>query len=313
MWWWLLLACVRPPTSPAGGAVPDACLPVASRVDPERVGADIAALAASPRRSDARRAETRAALRVALEAAGFTVTERPFTIAGVSGTNVVATGRADGAVLVGAHYDSVETTPGADDNASGVAVALEVARALGPDAPVTYVFFDAEEPFGPPVGADGRNYAYGSQAFVDAGTGARLVFVVESVGYACDACQRVPAPLPRALVDADGRAVYLVGNDAAAAPLADAAAAFAAASPGFRAIPYVIAGDGRDLPASRFSDHAPFWDAGVPAVMITDTALLRNPHYHEPSDTPATLDRAFLAAVTRGTAVAVAAAAGVCR
>ena len=65
-------------------------------------------------------------------------------------------------------------------------------------------------------------------------------------------------------------------------------------------------GNGEDLPVVRLSDHAPFWDAGYPAVMITDTAFLRNPHYHQRTDTLETLDLPFLRNVAAATAVAAA-------
>jgi hypothetical protein len=81
---------------------------------------------------------------------------------------------------------------------------------------------------------------------------------------------------------------------------------------GRRALPFVVPGRGTVLPQSRFSDHAPFWDAGIAAVMVTDTALLRNTQYHEAGDTPDRLDRTLLEEVARGTVVAVAQAAGMC-
>lgn len=62
----------------------------------------------------------------------------------------------------------------------------------------------------------------------------------------------------------------------------------------------VVPGDGTLLPVTRLSDHASFWDRGLPALMITDTSFFRNPHYHKATDTPATLDYAFLAQVTAG-------------
>ncbi len=69
-------------------------------------------------------------------------------------------------------------------------------------------------------------------------------------------------------------------------------------------------GNGEDLPVVRLSDHAPFWDAGYPAVMITDTAFLRNPHYHLRTDTLDTLDLHFLRQVAAATSVAAASLAG---
>jgi aminopeptidase YwaD len=72
----------------------------------------------------------------------------------------------------------------------------------------------------------------------------------------------------------------------------------------------MVPGDGEALPDTRRSDHAAFWDAGFPAVMLTDTANFRNPHYHRPSDTIETLDLDFMAAVADGVTAAVLLMAG---
>src|ERR1700686_3889381 len=66
-----------------------------------------------------------------------------------------------------------------------------------------------------------------------------------------------------------------------------------------------VPGDGMLVPATRLSDHASFWDRGLPALMVTDTSFFRNPHYNQPSDAPATLDYPFLAMVTAGVCAAV--------
>lgn len=302
--WLLWVGCswVFPSLVTPGAAVDCAAV---TRVDPARPIADVTTLAASPRRSDARRAEVRAWVAAELRGAGLSPREAPFSIAGVSGTNVVA---GEGRILVGAHYDSVGDTPGADDNASGLAVMLEVARVLGPVA--TFVAFDAEEPFEAAVGADGRNYAFGSQAFVDATPGAwDLAIIVESVGYSCDDCQRLPAGVP-ASFPRDSRGVYAIV--AGSRDWSGDLATFAKASSAHPVAAVTIPGTGRSLPQSRFSDHAAFWDAGVPAMMVTDTALLRNPNYHEPTDTPETLDAALLADVARGVVAIVGAVTGKC-
>ena len=304
------------PTPIEARAAPAACAARADSVDEARTFAAIKALAKTPRRTDAQRDRARAFLTDALKRAGRTVEARPFTVAGVSGINLVAPGAADATVLVGAHYDSVGSSPGADDNASGVAVALEVARVLGPDAPVDIVLFDAEEPpsvaSARPVGTDGRNYAYGSQAFVDAGVRYEVAIIVESVGYRCSGCQQLPSGLPAGFVEADGEAVYwVVGGSAERWPTL--LGAFIEAAAPTAALAVDIPNRGAQIRESRFSDHAPFWDAGIDAVMITDTALLRNPHYHRRGDTPEILDPAFVAATARGTVAAAAAAAGACR
>lgn len=297
-----LLAC-ETPTEQA--PVDPSCVALADRVDGARVFAAIEHLAAAERRSP----EERAAVRSWLTShVGLPTEERPFQIAGIEGVNLVVPGGRK--VLVGAHYDAVAGTPGADDNASGVAVALEVARVLG--AGPTYVFFDAEEPFPGVVGRDSRNYAFGSQAFVDADADWGLAVVVESVGFGCDDCQQLPPGVPPGAAPRDGRAIYIVGSSDTASGHAGVLAAYSAGMRGRRALPFVVPGRGTVLPQSRFSDHAPFWDAGIAAVMVTDTALLRNTQYHEAGDTPDRLDRTLLEEVARGTVVAVAQAAGMC-
>jgi hypothetical protein len=284
----------------------------ADGIDEAMLASDVEWLARSPRRTEARREEVRTWLTERLTALGFTVEAQRFTISQVTGTNLVATGSAGGDVWVGAHYDSVGDTPGADDNATGVAGTLELARVLGPAAPVRYVFFDAEEPFPAAVGAEHRNFAFGSQAFVDRAPAARVAFVLESIGITCDDCQQLPPGVPRGLFQVDGRAVYWVVDDPSPAPWADWIATAAAATPDRGVHGVGIPDRGASLGQARFSDHAPFWDAGVPAVMVTDTALLRNANYHQRGDTADHIDPAFVGDTVRGVAAAVRAAAGLC-
>ncbi len=314
-WGWTALSgCLfSVPARLDDGAPTPGCAP--EGVSAERLLADVATLAREPRRSLERRAEVRAWLAERWTALGYTVEERPFTIAGVRGTNVVASGPAGGTVWVGAHYDSVASTPGADDDASGVAAVLELARVLGPEVPVRYVLFDAEEPHDASVGREGRNYAFGSQAFVDAlGPGeASAAFVLESIGRACETCQQLPPGVPSSLVKVDGTAVYWVVDEPSAAPWADLVATARAAVPTRPAHAVGFADRGDDLPQSRFSDHAPFWDAGIPAVMVTDTAMLRNADYHRPGDTADRIDGAYLADATTGVGAAVRELTGRCR
>ncbi len=293
------------------GAVPDSCARFADGIDQGRLVSDVAALAAAPRASEARREETRAYILRALAEAGTPGEEAPFTISGLDGANVIA---GSGVVLVGAHFDSVADAPGADDNASGVAVTLAVARALGPR--VRYAFFDLEEPRRAMVGSDGRNYAFGSQAYVDSleNREVRVALIVESVGFTCESCQKLPPGLPAGAAPQDGRGVYLVGNLDGAPAWSAVQAAFKLVLRGpYAAYPFVVAGNGKSLPQSRFSDNAPFWDARIDALMITDTANLRNPNYHKDTDVPASIDGAYLAGVARGTVVAAGALAGLCR
>ena len=303
---WVLPTLVEP-------GQPVDCAGLVGQVDPARPIADVELLASAPRRSDERRAEVREWLRARLEGLGYTVELAPFELVGVTGVNVVAHGPDRGRTLVGAHYDSVGITPGADDNASGVAAALEVARVLGPAAPVTFVFFDAEEPHDAAVPGDGRNFAFGSQAFVDADPHANdLAVILESVGYTCDepGCQHVPGGVPDSF-PRDGHALYWAVNHSQRDWSADLAT-WRAASAGHDAIAVSIPDQGAGIRQSRFSDHTPFWDVDVDAILVTDTALLRNPAYHRPGDRPDKLDPALLADAARGTVALVGATTGRC-
>jgi aminopeptidase YwaD len=197
-------------------------------------------------------------------------------------------------VLVGAHYDAVPGCPGADDNGSALAVLLELARAFG-DAParrpIRLIAFDLEE----------RDRA-GSRAYAEEvrsrGEPLLLMISLEMLGYRdCRAgSQRYPAGL-RYMYPDRGDFIGLMGNLRALPQLWCLARQVRKAVPcEFLAVPF----RGRMLPDTRRSDHASFWDLGYPAVMVTDTANMRNPHYHQPSDRIETLDLEFLAAVCRG-------------
>lgn len=216
--------------------------------------------------------------------------------------NIVATrGTLAGeVVLVGAHYDSVPGCPGADDNASAVAAMLGCASALA-RKDVVFVAFNREE-----------DALLGSRDFVDvfmatAPFKVRCAHILEMVGYATNApgSQRVPPGLPIKLRDAGDFLGLLANHDSAAAMRAvvQCAAAYAPGLPvtGLTVVP----GAERALPVLARSDHAPFWRAGIPAVMWTDTAEFRNPNYHRASDCAETLDYGFLLKVTRLLAAAV--------
>ncbi|APR84912.1 Aminopeptidase Y [Minicystis rosea] len=212
--------------------------------------------------------------------------------------NVVATppdaaGRS--LTLVCAHYDSVPGTPGADDNASGVAGLLAAARALaGRGAAVGFVAFNGEE--------DGM---IGSADFVTAlrEQGAhtvRAAHVLEMIGFTAHrrGSQRSPINVPLSLPDV-GDFIGLLGNAASNALVDTAVRVASRAVPDLRVIGLkTYFGIDRFLPVLHRSDHAPFWQAGIPAVLWTDTAEFRNPHYHASTDLPATLDYAFMRRVT---------------
>ena len=208
-------------------------------------------------------------------------------------------------ILIGAHYDSVAGTVGADDNASAVAVQLETARQVmalksskNLDLSVVFVSFALEEP--PAYGTrfmGSRVYAKqarGRQERIDG------MICLEMVGYSCSesGCQSYPFPLMFFGYPKKGNFIGIVGNF-------DSSGFARSILNGFQknqdlpAIKLTVPFNGWIMPAVRLSDHASFWDEGFKAVMITDSAFYRNPHYHLSTDTMDTLDYRFMAGVVK--------------
>jgi Zn-dependent M28 family amino/carboxypeptidase len=198
-------------------------------------------------------------------------------------------------VLVGAHYDAVPGSPGADDNATGVAVLLELARAFyqAPTRhPVRLVAFDFEETSYSLAGS--TYYATSLQQ-----EPLRLMLALEMLGY----CDRTPGsqqypPGLKYFFPSQGNFIGLIGNLKTIPDLIHLSHHLRRAGVPCRWLP--AGRRGMILPDTRRSDHAAFWDRGDRALMVTDTANLRNPHYHKPSDRLETLDLDFLTGVCRG-------------
>jgi aminopeptidase YwaD len=199
-------------------------------------------------------------------------------------------------ILVGAHYDAVPGSPGADDNATGVAVLLELARAWAANPgrhPLRLVAFDLEE-FG----------LLGSRAYAtelrQAKQPLRLMLSLEMLGYSSSKpnSQRYPVGLER-FYPTQGNFLGLIGNWPTILEMRHLKrAVIDHGQIGCEWLPVVL--NGQSIPDTRRSDHAPFWDAGYRAILVTDTANLRNPHYHQPSDRLETLDLDFLTRVAVG-------------
>lgn len=198
-------------------------------------------------------------------------------------------------ILIGAHFDAAPATPGADDNASGIAVLLELARHFAANpapSPLWLVAFDLEERGMVGSGAYAQFLQRQRQSL-------RLMLSLEMLGYRDPApgSQDYPAGLEK-LYPNRGDYIGLIGNWPTWGDLLKLQRDFQKVG-----IPccWLLAGQrGLILPATRLSDHSPFWDAGYAAVMVTDTAFLRNPHYHKLSDTLETLDPDFLTGVCQG-------------
>lgn len=259
----------------------------------------------------------RAAAYVAAQFAGFqwTTTRQSFRALGKSYNNILAVKAPAGRpakerqapLLIGAHYDTVMASPGADDNASALAVLLEVAdqlRYTGVTRPVWLAAFCLEE-----------QGLLGSRAFAlhlkQAGQPLYGAIVLECVGYVSHEAgsQGTPPGVPIA-VPTVGNFLGIIGNEASRDLIAAVERSARSAAPAMPTLALAVPGRGEALPDVRRSDHAAFWDEGYPAVMLTDTANFRNPHYHLPSDTLDTLDLGFIEAVSRTVAASVVELAG---
>ena len=202
--------------------------------------------------------------------------------------------------LVLAHYDTVEGTPGADDNASAVAVLLEAARLAAPQGLKTVAFaaVTLEEP---PFFDTPRQGSWLLAKRLQAGAAPlERVLVLEMVGcyHAEPGTQEYPFPVNLLGYPNRGDFVGLIANRSSRELLEPLAAAVRAT--GLPVQTLWVPGKGRLIPPVRFSDHAVFWDLGYPALMITDTAFYRNPRYHGPDDTPDTLDYPSMARLALG-------------
>ena len=294
------VASVRVDANVNSPAVPHAAY---STITPDDIGAHIAAMQ-GPRSgtgSETQRAklnEVAGYIRNLLTGYGLNVSEDPVTFAGQTFPNIVGSLRGttcpEKTFIVGTHYDGVSAGPAADDDASGVAAMLEIARMLSAQplqASVDFAAFSFEE-----AGMVGST----QMAEVARSTGRDLVgmFSLEMVGYTCDVpgCQSYPAGIepPRPT----GDFLSIIGNANSTSLLNGFASASAAAVPGLIVLPLEVPGNGETLPDVRRSDHAPFWDRGYQALLVTDTANLRNPNYHQAGDTLDTLNLQFAADVS---------------
>lgn len=208
-------------------------------------------------------------------------------------------------VLVGAHYDTALGTSGADDNASGVAALLALARRFANETPrrtLRFVgFVNEEQPYfqTPTMGS-----FVNAQRARERGDKIVAMLSLETLGHYTDAdnSQRYPAPLGW-FFPSRGNFVAFVGNSESRDLVRKAVGAFRSSV----AFPSEGAALPATVPGVSWSDHLSFWQAGYPALMVTDTALMRYPHYHTPNDTPDQLDYERLARVIDGLGAVVAA------
>ena len=235
---------------------------------------------------------------------GLNVQSDTFTYWGKSYRNIIGRlGPASGAplVILGAHFDSVEGSPGADDNASGVAVLLETARMLSTArlrSEVLFCAFNLEE-----FNMIGSSHF--AKKLKAAGTKIRAMVSLEMVGFTSSrpGGQRYPVGL-RWFYPERGDFIGVVGNWRSSVLLRQFSRLLRQV-PGLPVETLTVLGNGFLVPPVRLSDHSPFWDLGYPALLVTDTSFFRNPHYHGLSDTVETLDLDFMARVCQGVINAV--------
>jgi len=258
----------------------------------------------SPWKSAARLSAVENYIEKEFSALGLRVESDPFRYRGRNYRNILARTPARRAplVILGAHFDSVEGSPGADDNASGVAVLLESARllsAMSLKSEVLFCAFNLEE-----LNMIGSSHL--AKRLKSEGAKVAGMVSLEMLGYTDrrPGSQKYPAALSWFYPD---RADFIgvVGNWRSGALLRSFAAALKKVD-GLPVETLSVLGNGFLVPQARLSDHAPFWDAGYPALLLTDTAFMRNPHYHSVSDTIETLDLDFMAKVCQGVVNAVA-------
>ena len=243
------------------------------------------------------------------EAYGLTVERQSYAYKNMEATNVVGRyqqgDKSATHFVIGAHYDSVAGTVGADDNASAVAVLLETARIMQAgkhdqdgDLQITFVAFALEEPpvFGTPD--------MGSRVFAEKAREASVtidgMICLEMVGYTCEepGCQQYPFPLQFFGYPETGNFIGIVGNIKSLGLTRRLRKSFKG-NPNLPVVSLTVPFNGWIMPAVRLSDHASFWDEGYRAVMLTDSAFFRNPHYHQTSDTMQTLDLDYMAELVK--------------
>lgn len=281
------------------------------QVDPQQLLTDLAAIEGE-RLGQVDRAKTRQYLGQRLRSLNWQVSEQSFA----QGVNLVAIlPGSQPTWVVGAHYDTVSGSPGADDNGTGVAALLALAEGYAQTtAPIELVFFDQEE-----------QGLLGSLAYVERlrltgrSTGSegsiRGAIILDMIGSACyqPGCQRYPEGLVESLPKSmgtppnQGDFIAVIGE----AERPDLLRAFTSgprtgpnrSDPAVLTVPVPF--KGILTPDVLRSDHSPFWLQNIGAVLVTDTANLRNPHYHRNSDRLDTVDPAFFAGVTQRVAHAV--------
>ncbi len=279
-------------------------------VDPNELAQDVEILVTRfPQREPGHAASLDAAaawIEGRMRAAGGRVERQTYVVRGVSFVNILARfGPEAGArVVVGAHYDACDGLPGADDNASGVAGLLALAKILGqraPKAPVELVAYTLEEP--PHFRHSSMGSVVHAKSLQAAKIPVRAMVCLEMLGTYEDKPNSQDYPIPGLglIYPSRGNFIAVVGDLASPFLVRKVKGAMTSAS----TVPVWSINAPAVIPGVDFSDHRSYWAEGIPAVMVTDSAFFRNPRYHTAHDTPDRLDYPRMAHVLEGVCAAV--------
>lgn len=311
----LLLLCLGIALWGLGRAAPAKSRGAAkTAVPPARLEAHVRMLAGTLAPRDSAHPENldrvAAYIRRELQEAGAEVEDQPFTVGGETYRNVIARFGPESRerIVVGAHYDAAGPLPGADDNASGVAGLIELAHLLGKSSlpmRVELAAYSLEEP--PYFGSSQMGSAFHVRSLKQRGAKVRAMICLEMIGYFSDeeGSQDFPLPALRLRYPSKGNFIAVSGKLGQGRLVRRITKRMKAATP----LPVHSITAPASLPGIELSDHRNFWAAGYEAVMITDSAFYRNPHYHTGMDTPETLDYGRMALVVEGVHAAVLAEA----
>jgi Zn-dependent M28 family amino/carboxypeptidase len=271
------------------------------KVDPQQLRRNLQAIVGerSPFSGQRHLAEVESFIEKELARHGLVVESDTFSYRGKNFRNIVgrlSAQRGASLIILGAHFDSVEGTPGADDNASGLAVLLEAARLLSRAklrSELLFCAFNLEE-----LNMIGSSYF--AKKLKAAEVKVEAMISLEMIGYTDPrpGSQKYPIGLSWLYPDR-GDFIGVIGNWNSSSLLRRFTRQMRQV-PGLPVETLSVPGNGGLVPAVRLSDHSPFWDLGYPALMVTDTSFFRNPHYHGPRDTLETLNLDFMAKVCAG-------------
>ncbi|MDM3871467.1 M28 family peptidase [Porticoccus sp. W117] len=235
-----------------------------------------------------------------LEKNQITAERQIFLERGVEYQNIVAHFPGDGSgkskIVIGAHYDVADQLPGADDNASGVAGLLELARIYSqhpPSHPTELVAYALEEP--PFFGTESMGSFHHAKRLSESGKPVKMMVCLEMIGFFTDEAnsQKYPAKFMESAYPTTGNYIAVVSNMENAGLTRD----FKKAMVKHGELPVESVNAPALVTGIDFSDHRNYWKFNIPALMVTDTAFYRNPNYHTANDTPDTLNYQKMAQV----------------